>query len=216
MVPKFLNIGEAYFFINRYILKHGERIPIDRGSYEGVLERIQIPFVSFEITHPLDWGWLAEKSFPLPIDSEKINDYFINYLISDKKSENEEYTYGERILECGQLYENIKRLEQGFTNQAAIAISKPKDIMLQDPPCWREISFNRAKDTINMAIFARSWDCFNALPLNLSGMAKLLEFVAGFVEDVKPGRLFVAASNPHIYSDMEDIVKEYTFPGRGS
>ena len=210
-MTKFLNIGEAYFFVNRFILKLGTRIPIDKGSYEKELERIQVPFISFEISNPLDFGWLTEKSLPIPIDSKKIDNYFMKYLMSDNKSKNEVYTYGERILESAQLYQCINMLQSGYTNQAAISISKPSDIMLEDPPCLRQICFNVEPGHINMAVFFRSWDVFNALPLNLSGLAKLLDFVAGFVEGRPPGSLYVSSINPHIYSDMEKFAKKYTF-----
>ena len=204
------DIGEAYYQILKYVHENGDEVPVDVGSYEKELHRIQVPFLACEITHPLEWGWLSDPRLIVSITSDQIEKYFQEYLISADKSENEDYTYGERLLESGQLYTVIQKLQSGFTNQAALTTCKPSDILLKDPPCWRGFSFNvELGGTINLICFARSWDVAGALPLNLSGFAKLLEFVVGFVDGTKVGSLYISAANAHYYSNYKDLIEEY-------
>lgn len=210
-VEKYKNIGEAYYNALKYIHDHGAKVPVDLGSYEKELHRQQVPFIAFEIEYPHDFGWLADPHLPVTLTHDQIENYFQEYLLSADRSEHEAYRYGNRILESGQLHHAIMNLTKGFTNQAAIAIEKPSDILLLDPPCLRSISFNVEPSRIlNMSVFWRSWDCLNGLPLNLSGLTKLLQFVVGFLEDYTVGSLYVAASNPHYYYEQgHDLVEAY-------
>lgn len=103
-------------------------------------------------------------------------------------------------------------MENLFTNQADISVSRPEDIHLPDPPCLRNISFraveaqNRVK--LNIHVFFRSWDLYAASAMNLYAMARLLEYVGGFLEDVKVGKIYAYSSGAHIYSNSLELVRK--------
>ena len=205
---KYKSISEAWWFNLKHCFEEGEDVLIDRGSYEKELTRRQLKKLSFEIEFPLrDMIPILNSNLPQVVTAEDGERYFREKIIGDVKSENEEYTYGERILV--QLEKVIQILiETPFTNQADISISRPEDIDLPDPPCLRNISFRMSRDyTLNMHLFFRSWDLYAALAMNLYGLARLQEYVCGFLEGVNIGRLYAYSSGAHIYSSVFDIVK---------
>lgn len=136
---------------------------VTKGSYEGQ-KRLEFDFVvvrarkpSHQIIPVIPEG----MSIPAPTDMEYIQGY-LNYLLTATKTETEDYTYGERLVEpkirtkqnidgkemikelplnVNQIEEVIKIYqEKGFgTNQAIMEIGMPPDIKLTDLPCLRLI-----------------------------------------------------------------------------
>jgi len=213
VIPKkYNNIEEAYFNALKNILKFGEEVPIDHGSYEKELYRLQLPIICGTIKDPLDFSFLSNPNFPQVISEHAINEYFDNYIIcADEKEPHEEYTYSERIVkDFSQLSHCIEKLMTGYTNQAAISISKPSDILLKDPPCLRNITFSVRLEFLDMTFVFRSWDIFAAMPLNISGLSLLLDYVVGFTNK-KLGELHFVGSNAHIYSSCIDFAKNYIY-----
>ena len=216
MIPIYNDIEEAYFKSLKHIIDHGAKVPIDRGSYEKELFRFQVPVITGEIKNPLLFSFLTNPNFPAVITGKAIDEYFKRYILGNgEHSDNEEYTYAERINASSQLEKCITMLSKGFTNQAAISISMPSDIDSADPPCLRVINFNcdidsKGDKVLNAFVSFRSWDVFSAFPLNISGLAKLVNFVAGFT-GFKTGSLIFCSSNCHIYSNCIDIAKLYIY-----
>jgi thymidylate synthase len=205
-LQQYPNINDAWFQSLKLLYYQGETVPIDRGSFEKELYRIQVPMLAGIINDPVDLTIVSRYGTPQVTTSEYIDKYYKDLLTSNKK-EGEDYTYGERINEDNQLLKCIAMLQQGYTNQAAISIAKPNDIELKDPPCLRHISFMVKEDKIHMGLVFRSWDIYAGFPTNLGGLAKLLAFVVGFT-DKKIGRIYYTGFNAHYYSNSEDIIKE--------
>ncbi len=92
---------------------------------------------------------------------------YLQYLMTDKKAENELYTYGERLTnpkaciggqECTfginpvqEVIEIYKKQKFG-TNQAIMEIGMPSDIILEDPPCLRLIDTRLMDNKLNFVL----------------------------------------------------------------
>lgn len=189
-------ISEAWFAACRDCAENGETYTIDRGSFEGHA-RIQLRSLSVEIVKP----WIR----PLGIDhrgqqisrDDDIHEYFILYLISDKLSENETYTYGSRIAPHLQTVADMLRKTPG-TNQATIEVGRPEDIQLEDPPCLRVLSWKHSRGQVHLSSFWRSWDLVRGFPTNIGGLTLLNIMIAEWA-GLKPGRLYCYSDGAHIY-----------------
>lgn len=195
---KYRTINEAWFYSCRYILKTGYRYKIDRGSFSGTI-REQVPALAFEIINP--WERPLEVTFMGKhiVTQDQIEQYFTHYLMSEKVSENETYTYGSRLVP--HIDEVINMLcETPMTNQATIEIGRPEDIELEDPPCLRLVSWKVVEGELNLSCFFRSWDVAMGMPTNLGGLQLLNEYVAEMV-GLKSGSLYAYSDGAHIYVD---------------
>lgn len=165
-VPTVINaktIQDAWFRLIYDIFDNSYIQDIQRGSFEEVDFRHQYAGVSIAIELP----WLDKlpiipeglldadgHRIPNPTSQEYVDGYFARYIMSTELSENETYTYGERINEEipktvlveGELVEGI-HYKQGaqirtqlssvidmlketpLTNHAVIEIAQPKDII---------------------------------------------------------------------------------------
>jgi thymidylate synthase len=171
------------------------------GSYEGS-ERMQLENVTIIISEPgrRPFNFYTPSGIPEPTCPEKINKYFEDYIITNTKSTQEDYTYGMYI--GGQISPVIKRLNitNGDTNQATITIGDIKSIDLDSPPCLRLIDFKVVEGHLNMTVFFRSWDCFTGLPENLGGLQLLKEYVLYSLEfPVQDGKIIAYSSGLHLY-----------------
>ena len=129
---------------------------IDRGSFEGHKRRefdIIMVHIKYPGTQPLIPDIPTELGIPVPTSMEYVEEY-LQYLMTDKKAENELYTYGERLtnpkviidgkehaLGVNPVQEVIDIYKKGGrgTNQAIMEIGMPQDIIIEDPPCLRLI-----------------------------------------------------------------------------
>lgn len=202
MELKAKTISEMWPLALLNVYQVGEEVQIDRGSFEKVEKRIQLPsLLSGTIEFPT-YDMIPSVPFGVsqPTTMNYVERYFKEKIIGDIKDKNEEYTYGERIL----LYLDkvIEILQKApFTNQAVIEISRPEDILLPDPPCLRVISFKITNDMkLHQFCYFRSWDIYFGLPSNLGGMAMLLDYITGFLEGVKMGTLSFVSDKAHIYT----------------
>ncbi|HEC57201.1 MAG TPA: hypothetical protein ENI32_04895, partial [Candidatus Syntrophoarchaeum butanivorans] len=112
-----------------------------------------------------------------------------------------------------QLSAVIRRLKSDrWTRRAAVIISRPWDILLDEPACLRAYVFQALDDeTLGLTLFMRSNDAFGATHANQYGFARLLEWVAretGF----KNCRMTLLACNMHIYQDSWDAVEKILRP----
>jgi len=200
-------ISDAWFQALCLIIDKGYKQEIQRGSFEQEQTRLQLPFISGVVEFPL-YDMIPQVPFgiPQPTTARYIEEYFHTKIIGSIKTDNEEYTYGERII--SQLPDVIDMLQKTpLTNQAVIEVARPSDLLLPDPPCLRVISFKCVPHEgigpqtydLNICVFFRSWECWAGLPTNLGGMALLQQYVAGFIEGAVSGRMFFASDGLHLY-----------------
>jgi len=151
------DLDDAWFRTISAILEKGYVYTITRGSYQGQ-RRLEFDFATIRVRKPSHQiiPIIPEgMSIPAPTDMEYIQGY-LGYLLTGTKTESEDYTYGERLvepkvkisqningkdmvqempLEVNQVEEVIriyKEKGQG-TNQAIMEIGMPSDIKLVDP-----------------------------------------------------------------------------------
>lgn len=192
-------------------VRNGYDYKIEVGSYEGQIRR-QLNYLVIIIdepwTRPLAVRVPEGLGIAPPTNEEKIEEYFMNYLITSYKTENEDYTYGEYIEEqIGAIIEKLK-LSNGNTNQATITIGDENSITLNDPPCLKVVDFKVVDRKLNMNIYMRSFDLFNGFPQNIGGFQLLKEYVLTYLDNIEDGKIIAYSSGAHIYSMYFDIVNQ--------
>jgi thymidylate synthase len=192
------DISELWWLLLRECLRRGYRQDVARGSFAGEAYRLQLKPVSAEITCPVVEVPPVPDGIPAPTSMDYVNDYYWRYLLGSEKSENETYTYGERILlQLEQVISMLRRTSE--TNQASITIAEPTDIDKSDPPCLRELDFVVVGGELYMSMYWRSHDLWAGLPTNLAGLRMLQEQVANEI-GIAPGPMFYFSSKSHLYS----------------
>jgi thymidylate synthase len=192
---------------------------IDRGSFEGQKRRefdIVMIHIKYPGTQPLIPDIPIELGIPAPTSIEYVEEY-LQYLMTDKKADNELYTYGERLTNpkvCieGQEYtlgvnpvqEVIKMYKEGKygTNQAVMEIGMPQDILVEDPPCLRLIDTRIMNGKLHFVLYFRSWDLWAGFPSNLAAIQMLKEYMCNEI-GVEDGTITAISKGMHLY--------EYTF-----
>src|SRR4030042_1205467 len=174
------DLDDAWFQCLSAILEKGHVYTITRGSYEGQ-KRLEFDFVTIRVKKPSHQiiPIIPEgMSIPAPTDMDYIQGY-LSYLLTGQKTETEDYTYGERLvdpkvkvrsgqdelikempLNVNQIEEVIKiyRTQGHGTNQATMEIGMPSDIKLVDPPCLRIIDTRVRYGKLHFILYFRSWD----------------------------------------------------------
>ena len=227
------DLDDAWFKCLSEILENGHVYKIDRGSYAGQ-RRLEFDFVSVHVGNPAHQiiPILPEGSgIPAPTSMEYINQY-LQYLLTGCKTETEDYTYGERLvdpkvkvdtgtsgnkmvkempLECNQIEEVIKMYKtQGFgTNQAVMEIGMPSDIKLQDPPCLRLIDTRVRYGKLHFILYFRSWDLWGGFPSNLGGLELVKQYMAEEI-GVENGEIIACSKGLHLYEYAWDLAKQRT------
>ncbi len=200
-------INDAWHQCLHGILKNGSTYKVTRGSFKDQFRlEILFPPVYIYIKHP-DQDMVAtipeNSTLPPPTDKADIDEYFSNYLFSDIKKENEQYTYGQRLVNWNGVnqVQNVINMyrNSGFgTNQATMEVGIPSDILLPDPPCLRMID-TRVKDgALHFFVYFRSWDLWGGFPVNLGGLELLKQYMANEI-GVKNGRLAASSKGLHLY-----------------
>jgi thymidylate synthase len=167
-------------------------------------------------------------SIPAPTDMEYINSY-LNYLLTGAKTETEDYTYGERLIEpkarirehlngkemireipldCNQIEEVIKIYRtQGYgTNQAVMEIGMPSDIKLIDPPCLRLIDTRIRYGKLHFILYFRSWDLWGGFPSNLGGLQLVKQYMADEI-GIGDGEIIAVSKGLHLYDYSWELAK---------
>ncbi len=194
-------------------IRNGYSYVVKKGSYEGQI-RWQLPEATIIIeepwTRPLAVSMPEQHGCPPPTSEKRINDYFFDYIIGDKKEDTEDYTYGQYISQQWERAVFLLNASEGKTNQATIAIGDSGSIFLESPPCLRTISFKVLPGNppkLQMSVFFRSWDLFTGLPENLGGLQLFKEFVLMHLEfEVEDGSLVAYSDGLHIYEQYFDLV----------
>jgi thymidylate synthase len=188
---------------------------VERGSFEGI-KRKQFDMIMVNIeypgTRPLIPDIPAELGIPQPTSMEYVEDY-LQYLMTDRKRENEVYTYGERLTNPKVLL-NGKELSFGInpveeviriyrddkhgTNQAIMEVGMPQDILLDDPPCLRLIDTRIIDGRLHFVLYFRSWDLWAGFPSNLAAIQLLKEYMCQEI-GVEDGSIIAVSKGLHLY-----------------
>jgi thymidylate synthase len=145
------------------------------------------------------------------------------------KTETEDYTYGERLVEprvkikqnidgkemirempigTNQIEEVIKIYQtQGpGTNQATMEIGMPSDIKLNDPPCLRIIDTRLRYGKLHFILYFRSWDLWGGFPANLGGLQLVKNYMAEEI-GVEDGEIIALSKGLHLYDYSWELAK---------
>ncbi|MDP2909310.1 MAG: thymidylate synthase [Nanoarchaeota archaeon] len=219
------DLPEAWFLCLKDVMEQGREIPVDHGSYEKQMRR-QLDFVTVHVKYPNTKPLLPDippgLGIPPPAD-EKYLESYLEYLITDLKKPNEDYTYGERLnspkvkIKSGKNYKQYKfgvnqieevirkYKEEGYSqNQCTMEIGMPSDISLNDPPCMRLIDTMIIEGKLNFYPYFRSWDLWGGFPANLAGLQLLKEYMAASI-GVEDGEIIASSKGLHLYDHCWDV-----------
>lgn len=199
------DIPDAWFQCIYQVMETGREYVIDRGSYEGQKRRefeFVVVKINFPEARPLVPQMPEGSTLPPPTDMEFVHKYLDKLVNAHSKAEREDYTYAEFIEP--QIPEVIKMYrEDGFgTNQACMAVCNPGSILLDDPPCLRQIDTRIYPDEkkLHFIVYFRSWDLWGGFPSNLAGIQLLKEYMADEIgKGVKPGETIAVSKGLHLY-----------------
>src|SRR3989338_6392259 len=227
------DLDDAWFQCLAEILEHGYVYTITRGSYEGQ-KRLEFDFVTVRVRKPAHQiiPIIPEgMSIPAPTDMEYIQGY-LSYLMTGAKTETEDYTYGERLVEprvkvkenvngremiremplgTNQIEEVIRidKTQGPGTNQATMEIGMPSDIKLNDPPCLRIIDTRVRYGKLHFILYFRSWDLWGGFPSNLGGLQLVKQYMAEEI-GVKDGEIIAVSKGLHLYDYSWGLAKMRT------
>ncbi len=192
---------------------------VERGSFEGTRRKefdLAVVNIKYPGTRPLIPDIPVELGVPQPTSMEYVEDY-LQYLMTDRKKENEVYTYGERLTNpkalingseiafgvnpVQEVIEMYRKKKLG-TNQAIMEIGMPPDILLDDPPCLRLIDTRIADNRLHFVLYFRSWDLWAGFPSNLAAIQLLKEYMCQEI-GVEDGTIAAVSKGLHLY--------DYTF-----
>jgi len=91
-------------------------------------------------------------------------------------------------------------------NQMVLQVAHPSDMMLQDPPCLRQIDTRIQDGKLHFYPYFRSWDLWGGFPANLGGIQLLKEYVAEEI-GVDDGEMIATSKGLHIYDYSFDLAK---------
>ena len=227
------DLDDAWFQCLSKILDEGYIYTIDRGSYKGQ-RRLEFDFAvvrSKKPAHQIIPIIPEGMSIPAPTDMDYINGY-LNYLLTGQKTETEDYTYGERLVDpkvkvtqcqdgkelikeipinVNQIEEVIKmyKTEGSGTNQAIMEIGMPSDIKLADPPCLRLIDTRVRYGKLHFILYFRSWDLWGGMPSNLGGLQLVKQYMAQEI-GVDDGEIIAVSKGLHLYEYAWELAKMRT------
>lgn len=214
------DLPDAWFTAIDWVLEEGRQWTVQHGSYKGH-KRWELDHVLINITHPGTRPLVPDMPphlayIPPPTTMEYVEADYLPYLMTDDPPKgNEQYTYGERI--APQMEAIIRRYkEHGHgSNQECIAVARPEDIELSDPPCLRQIDTRIiAPDglklgeapALHFVVYFRSWDLFSGFPANLAAIRLMQEYMADMI-GVEAGQIVASSKGLHIYDYAWNIAE---------
>lgn len=201
-------IDDAWREVMQLCVQDGWDFVVKGGSYVGQIRK-QLEYVQIVIGQPgaRPLSPILPPSITPTTSDEAIEKYFLNYLLSEKVAEKENYTYGSFVVPQIDSLIAILNKAKGNTNQACIAIGNQESIFLSDPPCLRLVSFKVVRERLVMSVFFRSWDLYAGLPENLGGLQLLKEYVLANLDFwCQDGPLIAYSDGLHIYEQYFSIV----------
>lgn len=223
------DLDDAWFQCLCSIIDNGHIYTIERGSYQGQ-RRLEFDFITIRVkkpSHQIIPVIPEGMSIPAPTDMEYIQHY-LSYLLTGAKTETEDYTYGERLvdararvkegslvkempLEVNQIEEviNIYKTQGPGTNQATMEIGMPSDIKLADPPCLRIIDTRIRYGRLHFILYFRSWDLWGGFPSNLGGLQLVKQHMASEI-GVEDGEIIACSKGLHLYEYSWELARMRT------
>lgn len=99
-----------------------------------------------------------------------------------------------------QIQEVINKLkEKSTTRRCVISLWKPQDVSDPYALCWTHAQLLLRRGRLDITVFFRSNDIYNAFPFNMLGIAKLQERIANDV-GVRCGDFNIIIGSAHIYN----------------
>jgi len=227
------DLDDAWFQCLSAIIEKGVIYTITRGSYEGQ-RRLEFDLMCLHVKKPSHQiiPIIPEgMSIPSPTDMDYVQGY-LSYLLTGAKTETEDYTYGERLVDAkvriktdqggkqmlqeiplhvNQVEEVIKMYKtHGFgTNQATMEIGMPSDIHLVDPPCLRLIDTRVRNNKLHFYLYFRSWDLWGGFPSNLGGLQLVKQYMADEI-GVEDGEIIAMSKGLHLYEYSWELAQMRT------
>ena len=160
-------------------------------------------------------------------DLEKYYRSFFN----ERKDENVEYTYGERLFKFtlshvpdkwagevestfNQIEHIIKKLRESPYTRRAVAFTWKHEIDMnsKNPPCLTQITWNVKNGLLCQTSVFRSHDIFGAWLINAFALRKLQKDISIRL-GLDVGNLIIISNSAHVYennwNDVDNIVKKY-------
>jgi len=246
VVVEDFTIPDVWFQFLIGAFKKGSAFEVSSGSYAGQV-RFQMDFALGHIKDPSRdmYHFVSEGSpIPPPTNKDYVEGYtkedgtpvagYIDYLMTGKKDNKEDYTYGERLnnfrirlrgldgelqsiggekvfeTDINQVEEVIARYKKdaatGFkTNQCCMEVGTPSDIRLKDPPCCRLIDAKVVNDKLQFYTYFRSWDLWGGFPGNICAIELLKQYMASSI-DVDNGEIITVSGGLHVYDHCAEVV----------
>jgi len=227
------DLDDAWFQCLSAILEKGYVYTITRGSYKGQ-RRLEFDFLTLRVkkpSHQIIPVIPEGMSIPAPTDMDYVQGY-LSYLLTGTKTETEDYTYGERLVDpkvkikqgsdvnemfkemplgVNQIEEviNMYKREGYGTNQATMEIGMPSDIKLADPPCLRIIDTRIRYGRLHFILYFRSWDLWGGFPSNLGGLQLVKQYMAEEI-GVGDGEIIAVSKGLHLYEYSWELAKMRT------
>jgi thymidylate synthase len=159
-----------------------------------------------------------EKEFFEFIEKENFERH-INEVLSPRKPEGVEYTYGERFFAHrfgkNQINYLIEKLSRSPYSRRALVVSwdHEKDQNIENPPCIIGIQGIITENFYNHTVIIRSNDMFKAWPVNFVAQIELAKFIVSEINkrantDYKLGSVTSISISAHIYQTDFDRAKE--------
>jgi thymidylate synthase len=149
----------------------------------------------------------------------------INEVLSPKKPDGVEYTYGERFFAHrfgkNQINYLIEKLSKSPYSRRALVVSwdHEKDQNIENPPCIIGVQGIITDNFYNHTVIIRSNDMFKAWPLNFVAQIELAKFIVSEINkrantDYKIGNITSISISAHIYqTDFEkakEVIEKYS------
>lgn len=220
-------LGDTWFQLLLALNEHGRRYKITKGSYEGC-ERLAFDFVSGTIKYPYErpLAPIMPEGLPSVTTDEKIEEYFINYLLTSKREKTEHYKYSSWIIGDKELcpYNQMEWIINHFkkfgygTEHCFIQIGNPTSNLAYDAPykteqdrgtspCLRGLDYRIIENYLVLHVIYRSWDLVSAWCENIGGFARLTETIAEELE-IKPGPISFSCKSLHAYDFAVDTIRK--------
>jgi len=91
-------------------------------------------------------------------------------------------------------------------NQMVLQVAHPSDMLLQDPPCLRQIDTRIQDGKLHFFPYFRSWSLWGGFPANLGGLQLLKEYIASEI-GVEDGEIIASSKGLHLYDYTFDMAK---------
>jgi len=97
--------------------------------------------------------------------------------------------------------------KSGFrNNQVVLQVAHPNDMLIQDPPCLRQIDTRIQDGKLHFIIDFRSWDLWSGFPANLAAFTVLMEYMASEI-GVETGEFVCSSKGLHLYNYVWELAE---------